>query len=167
MGEEYGYKEIDANMGRQYFPKVWTLVPVSLEDEEFFVNSFQGSDFRDCAEFHMGSGDNQPDEVILFVDNEDLIRLLEESTELYLFGAFNRVIVHQIRARCTVKPEDDSAEIGQIRKRLRTAIELKEENKENTYLYRESIDRRYATLDDGRPFRFTILSYELNTYERG
>ncbi|HWQ60506.1 MAG TPA: hypothetical protein VN420_05190 [Candidatus Fimivivens sp.] len=157
---------MDIAEGKKYFPKVWSLVPESLSNEDLFINPFYGGDLRDCAEFQTGTGKDQVGEVVLFVDDEEIIRFFEQTAELYLYGAYNQVNVCQMRVRGTVKPEEDHAETERIRCRLKEVIRSRV-GKQVNGLERDEAEDRYVILEKGRPFRFSPISYAYDTYERG
>jgi hypothetical protein len=155
--------------GRKFLPNVWNLFFKPFTEANFFIEPWENREFRDCADFRLGSEKGQLDEVFFFVTDEELIRFLNETLgELYLFGAYNQVSVCQMRAGGTVALAEEHPEAEQIRKRLRDAIEHRAGEAPRTRrLNKKEAEERYAILENGLLFRFLISSYAYSVYERG
>lgn len=161
------YTDMSTEEGREFLPKVWNLFFKPLTREDFFVSPFGNHKFRDCAEFRLGSGGTQSDEIFFFINDEDLVQFLKETTgELYLFGAYNQVNVCQMRARGTVKFEGEHLETEEIKKRLADIVRSRI-NVSINKLDRDEVEERLKILRDGLLFSFHINSYAYSTYERG
>lgn len=111
------YTHLSVAEGRKYLPNVWNIFFKPLTDGNFFVEPWENCELRDCAEFQLGTGKDQLDEIFFFVADEKLISFLKETVgELYLFGAYNQVSVCQMRVRGAVTCEEGHPEAEQMRK---------------------------------------------------
>ena len=161
------YKDLNFLEGRRFLLNVWNLFFKSLADENFFVEPWENCELRDCADFRLGHGEKQLDEVFFFVTDKELISFLKETTgELYLFGAYNQVHVCQMRARGTVACAEGHPETEQIKKRLRGTIEARMGAVVHRLSKREA-EERYPILENSLLFCFRISSYAYSMYERG
>jgi len=155
--------------GRKFMPNVWNLFFKPLTEADFFVEPWENCELRDCADFQLGIGGDQPGEIFFFASDEKLIKFLSETLgELFLFGAYNQVNVCQMRAGGTVALAEGYPETEKIRKRLRDVIQHRAGEAPRTRrLDKKEAEERFAILENGQLFRFLVSSYAYSMYERG
>ena len=161
------YTSMSAGEGRRFLSNIWNLFFKSLTDGNFFVEPWENYELRDCAEFRPVDREGQLDEILFFVVDEELARFLNETLgEIYLFGAYNQINVCQMRASGTVALAEGHPETEQIKKRLHDAIKSRVGASIHKLDEKEAKER-YASLENGKLFRFLVSSYAYSMYERG
>lgn len=168
------YKEMNLEDGMRYMAYIRTLV--WLQRDDFFVEPFTCMENRLCSFFEKTRKLLADELIIYFHAMDDDSREINDTANIYLYGAYNYITVCQMRSYGRLVKIDDKG-----RERFNNII-LNTLNDEGVSGRMDDMIKDLITLHDnktalashvkkrlesGSVFKFTPLSYAYNTYERG
>jgi len=164
-----GYEKLTASDGAVYLQNVWNLLFKPLTEASFFIEPWHSGVPNDCVAFRLNPTKNAVSKIYFCVSNHETLDFLKRTRgEIYLYGAYNQIIVCQMRARGSVDCEEKNPEAEKIKECLRAQARRKAtKNSVVDKLSREELAERLKILDEGELFCFRPKSYAYATYERG
>ena len=163
------YTKLPRETGESYLRHVRNLEFKTQEDADYFVEPWKHVARRDCSVFRrILQEDTLELELVFATDEADLIEMfVHRPTEPYLYGAYNQIVVCQMRALGWVLPMEEPA-IEAARQLLLSKLTGHARNDPlKEPLDRIVLEQRIAMVRTGRIFTFVPHSYAYATYERG
>lgn len=160
------YRPLNFAKAPDYMPHVWNFIFKPLSEHNYFVESWTNRTLADCAEFYLFST-HKPASKIYFFAADPTLQAFLRSTKgpLFLFGAYNQVVVCQIRAKGTVTCEANHQDYTGIKERIRTRITEKIDVLRNG-ITKEEAEHRFSNLEQGSLFCFHPKEYAYSGYRR-
>jgi len=157
-------ERITEKKGMEMFPLVWTVFPST--DTGVFVNPFFDRPLRHRCFFEKSKGLTKQLTVFFHLNEEEDSGLFRLS-EVFLYGAFNEITVHQLRVFGKIREMDRNERSGFIKIiKNRLAGHASEDQLPLMPTIQEK-EKALKKLQGGRFYRFDPLYYDHGTYERG